>query len=88
MISKRLKKHYRAVLQSSNVCRRKADGRKNMEQRMFMIFSLGNPATPAPAAFNTAIKELVDETDPLVLHGYMEKCRLYGWVGPHCRESE
>mgnify|MGYP000564850323 CR=1 FL=1 len=35
-------------------------------------FSLGNPATPAPAAFNTAIKELVDETDPLVLHGYME----------------
>lgn len=33
-------------------------------------FSLGT-ATP-PAAFNTAIKELVDETDPLVLHGYME----------------
>ena len=35
---------------------------------MFMIFRR-NPATKA---FNTAIKELVDETDPLVLHGYME----------------
>ena len=27
-------------------------------------FSLGNPATPAPAALNEAIKQLVDETDP------------------------
>ena len=35
-------------------------------------FSLGNPATPAPAALNEAIKQLVDETDPLVLHGYMD----------------
>ncbi len=34
-------------------------------------FSLGNPATPAPQAVNNAIKELLDETDPLVLHGYM-----------------
>jgi len=31
-----------------------------------------NPATPAPAALNEAIKQLVDETDPLVLHGYMD----------------
>lgn len=30
-------------------------------------FSLGNPATPAPAALNEAIKQLVDETDPLIL---------------------
>lgn len=35
-------------------------------------FSLGNPATPAPAALNEAIKQLVDETNPLVLHGYMD----------------
>ena len=35
-------------------------------------FSLGNPATPAPAAVNAAIKELADEMDPLLLHGYME----------------
>ena len=35
-------------------------------------FSLGNPATPAPKALNLAIKELVEETDPLVLHGYMD----------------
>lgn len=35
-------------------------------------FSLGNPATPAPKALNLAINELVEETDPLVLHGYMD----------------
>ncbi len=34
-------------------------------------FSLGNPATPAPEAVKTAMKELLDATDPLVLHGYM-----------------
>ncbi|MBO5303457.1 MAG: pyridoxal phosphate-dependent aminotransferase [Lachnospiraceae bacterium] len=34
-------------------------------------FSLGNPATPAPEALNDAVKALLDETDPLVLHGYM-----------------
>lgn len=35
-------------------------------------FSLGNPATPAPPALNTAIKELVEEMDSLELHGYMD----------------
>ncbi|MGN0341782.1 MAG: pyridoxal phosphate-dependent aminotransferase [Roseburia sp.] len=34
-------------------------------------FSLGNPATPAPASFNRAVKDILDETDPLVIHGYM-----------------
>ena len=34
-------------------------------------FSLGNPSVPAPARLNEAIKEVVDETDSLVLHGYM-----------------
>lgn len=35
-------------------------------------FSLGNPATPAPAALNEAVRDLVDEMDPLTLHGYMD----------------
>ena len=41
-------------------------------------FSLGNPATPAPAAVNDAIRELLAEADAagpagsLALHGYME----------------
>lgn len=34
-------------------------------------FSLGNPATPAPASFNQAVKDILDETDSLVIHGYM-----------------
>lgn len=41
-------------------------------------FSLGNPATPAPAALNQSIRALLDEADAagaegsLRLHGYME----------------
>ena len=35
-------------------------------------FSLGNPATPAPASINQKICNLVNETDSLSLHGYME----------------
>ena len=33
-------------------------------------FSLGNPNVPAPEAVKKAIIELLDEDDPLVLHGY------------------
>lgn len=33
-------------------------------------FSLGNPNVPAPDAVKYAIKELLDEEDPIVLHGY------------------
>ena len=34
-------------------------------------FSLGNPSVPAPASVRKAIIELVNTTDPTVLHGYM-----------------
>lgn len=34
-------------------------------------FSLGNPATPAPAKVNQAIKDAVDALDSMELHGYM-----------------
>ncbi|MBO4834951.1 MAG: pyridoxal phosphate-dependent aminotransferase [Lachnospiraceae bacterium] len=34
-------------------------------------FSLGNPSVPAPAELNEAMKEVIDTTDPMVLHGYM-----------------
>ena len=34
-------------------------------------FSLGNPNVPAPAEVNQAIKDIVDEEDSVVLHGYM-----------------
>lgn len=34
-------------------------------------FSLGNPSVPAPDCVREAIIELVNEEDPVVLHGYM-----------------
>lgn len=33
-------------------------------------FSLGNPNVPAPEAVKQAIRELLEEEDPVVLHGY------------------
>lgn len=33
-------------------------------------FSLGNPNVPAPEAVKTAIKEILDEEDPVLVHGY------------------
>lgn len=33
-------------------------------------FSLGNPSIPAPKAVDEAIKELIDNTDSVALHGY------------------
>lgn len=34
-------------------------------------FSLGNPSVPAPAAVKDAIREILDQEDPLTVHGYM-----------------
>ena len=34
------------------------------------VFSLGNPNVPAPEAVKKAIEDLVENEDPLVLHGY------------------
>ena len=33
-------------------------------------FSLGNPSVPAPEEVNQAIKDIVEEEDTLLLHGY------------------
>ena len=34
-------------------------------------FSLGNPNVPAPEAVKKAIEEILQEEDPLMVHGYM-----------------
>ena len=34
-------------------------------------FSLGNPSVPAPAAVKTAIRDILEEEDALMVHGYM-----------------
>ncbi len=33
-------------------------------------FSLGNPSVPAPACVKETLKKLVEQTDPVLLHGY------------------
>lgn len=34
-------------------------------------FSLGNPCFPPPEEFKDTLKKIIDETDPMVVHGYM-----------------
>lgn len=77
MVSKRIEK---ALLGNSAIRAMFVEGKemagKYGAENVF-DFSLGNPATPAPAALNDAIRALLDESDAteggsLVLHGYME----------------
>ena len=47
-------------------CQRAAEvGRENVYD-----YSLGNPSIPAPAQVNEAIREILEDTDSLAIHGY------------------
>ena len=50
-------------------------------------FSLGNPNVPAPEAVKKAIIELLDEEDPVVLHGYTNSNAGYEDVRQAVAES-
>lgn len=77
MVSKRIQK---ALLGNSAIRAMFVEGKAMAEKygaENVYDFSLGNPATPAPAALNDAIRALLDESDAtpggsLELHGYME----------------
>jgi aspartate aminotransferase len=45
-------------------------------------FSLGNPNVPAPEAIKDAIREILDEEDPVFVHGYMSNAGF-----PHVRKA-
>lgn len=72
MISKKIQK----ALQGSSAIRAMFVEGKQMAAKYgaenVYDFSLGNPATPAPASLNQSIKDLLDEVDSLEIHGYME----------------
>lgn len=77
MVSKKIEK----ALQGNSAIRAMFVEGKELKEKYgedkVFDFSLGNPATPAPAALNQAIRSLLDEADSspqaaMELHGYME----------------
>lgn len=50
-------------------------------------FSLGNPNVPAPAAVKKVIREILEEEDPIVLHGYTNSNAGYEDVRQAVAES-
>ncbi|MBE5763432.1 MAG: pyridoxal phosphate-dependent aminotransferase [Clostridiales bacterium] len=71
MISKKMV----GLVKGSSVIRAMFEEGKQMAKKYgaenVFDFSLGNPNVPAPKAVNENIKKIVDEVDPVVLHGYM-----------------
>jgi len=70
-----LSKKIRAALEGSSAIRAMFVEGKELAAKVgaenVFDFSLGNPATPAPGRLNQAIGDLLDEENPLTLHGYM-----------------
>lgn len=69
-------KKYKDMLSNKSVIREisvaaTTRGKEIGAENMF-DFSLGNPSVPVPESFNNAIKKLLDEMNPLDLHGYSE----------------
>ena len=72
MVSKKIQS---ALSGGSTIREAFAYGRQLAEQigdENVFDFSLGNPATPAPAKFGQAIKEIIENEDPVAIHGYMD----------------
>lgn len=77
MVSKKIQ---RALLGSSAIRAMFIEGKEMAEKygaENVYDFSLGNPATPAPAALNAAVRELAEQAEAseaaaMELHGYME----------------
>ena len=71
MISEKMKK----LAENNSVIRAMFEEGQQMAKEVgtenVFDFSLGNPSVPAPASVKTAIEEILNEEDSLVVHGYM-----------------
>ena len=71
MISEKMKQ----LVSNNSVIRAMFEEGQNMAREFgaenVYDFSLGNPSVPAPAAVKDAIREILDQEDSLMVHGYM-----------------
>ncbi len=71
-----ISQHYKDMLQQKSVIREMnakagALAEKIGKDKIFN-YSLGNPSVPAPDCVNEVMKDILENTDPLSLHGYSE----------------
>ncbi len=69
-----INQNYKAMLNNKSVIRELSEyatkrGREIGYENVF-DYSLGNPSVPVPKAFTDEMSKLLDETDPMTLHGY------------------
>jgi len=77
MVSQKFKEmlNQKSVIRQINV---EADARaKEIGAEKVFNYSLGNPSVPTPAKLNEVLKQLIDEENPLTLHGYSESHGIY-----------
>lgn len=71
-----ISEHYKNMLGQKSVIREMNAAAYEMGEKIghenIFNFSLGNPSVPAPSIVNETLMELIQNTEPLSLHGYSE----------------
>lgn len=77
MVSQKFKDmlNQKSVIRS--ICVRANERAEEIGADKVFNYSLGNPSVPAPARFNEVLKDIIDNEDPLTLHGYSESHGIY-----------
>ena len=69
-----ISEQYKAMLSGKSVIRqlseRATEMKKELGEENVFDFSLGNPSVAVPKAFNDRIMELLNTSDPMLVHGY------------------
>ena len=71
---KMISEQYRKMLAQKSVIRQLSEAASRRAAQIgaenVFDYSLGNPSVPAPESFHRALRSLLENSDPMALHGY------------------
>lgn len=80
-----INQNYKAMLNNKSVIRELSEYAtkrgKEIGYKNVFDYSLGNPSVPVPKAFTDEMSKLINETDPMTLHGYSPSLGNPGFKG-------